>query len=263
MSNLPNPRTFGSFKAELSKTINFDSTRPKYDLEKIYQTMKANVIPKGFISQLLDVEVLNSFDNTQEVLKRCILFDKINNSAAIAIKEDEKIKAIAIHKSIDKEGNAVKWVTLGSKSYIPFKIRDEAKIVLLLVGMKEYLLMELLEHLDYICPQSDSIVKGLNRNEQWINEIRPKLKGKLVVYINENDESSRELIHPLKEEHPNILNIDINDFYLFHIIGAGNGGADTELPRGFDMVDLINMFKNDVSSIFSSLKEYIQMEVSK
>ena len=263
MSNLPNPRTFGSFKAELSKTIEFDSTRPKYDLEQIYRTMKANTVPKGFISQLLDVEVLNSFDNTQEVLKRCILFDKINNSVAIAIKEDEEIKAIAIQHSKDKNENISKWKTLGSKSYIPFKIRENAKVILLLVGMKEYLLMELMEHLDYICPQSDSIIKSLNRNEQWINKIRQKLKGKLVVYVAENDESSRGLYSYLKEEHPNILNIDINDFYLFHIIGAGNGGADTELPRGFDMVDLINMFKNDVSSIFSSLKEYIQMEVSK
>lgn len=260
---LRSPSEFKTFKLDLNAKVKFDSTKPKYDLEKIYQTMKANTVPKGFISQLLDIEVLNSFDNTQEVLKRCILFDKINNSVAIAIKEDEKIKAIAIHKSIDKEGNAVKWLTLGSKSYIPFKIRDEAKIVFILVGMKEYLLMELMEHLDYICPQSDSIVKGLSRNEQWLNEIKMKLENKLIVYITENDESSRELIHPLKEEHPNILNIDINDFYLFHIIGAGNGGADTKLPRGCDMVDLINMFKNDVGSIFKSLKEYIQMELSK
>ena len=207
--------------------------------------------------------MLNSFDNTQEVLKRCILLDKIDKSAAIAIKEDEKIKAIAIQHSKDKENNAVKWVTLGSKSYIPFKIRDEAKIILILIGMKEYLLMELMEHLDYICPQSDSIVKGLSRNKQFLDEIKPKLKGKLVVYVAENDESSRELIHPLKEEHPNILNIDINDLYLFDIIGAGNGGADTELPRGFDFVDLLNMFRSNVGSIFKSLKEYIQMEVSK
>lgn len=260
---LRNPNEFKTFKMDFNAKVKFDSTSPKYNLEQIYRTMKANVIPKGFISQLLDVEVLNSFNNTQEVLKRCILFDKINKSAAIAIKEDEKIKAIAIHKSIDKEGNAVKWVTLGSKSYIPFKIRENAKVILLLVGMKEFFLMELMEHLDYICPQSDSIVKGLSRNKQFLDEIKPKLKGKLVVYVAENDESSRELIHPLKEEHPNILNIDINDFYLFHIIGAGNGGADIELPRGCDMVDLINMFKNDVGSIFKSLKEYIQMEVSK
>ena len=263
MTNLRKPDEFKDFRLDFNAKVKFDSTKPKYYLEKIYQTMKANVIPKGFISQLLDVEVLNSFDNTQEVLKRCILFDKINKSVAIAIKEDEKIKAIAIQHSKDKNENISKWKTLGSKSYIPFKIRDEAKIVLILVGMKEYLLMELMEHLDYICPQSDSIVKGLSRNEQWLNEIRPKLKDKLVVYINEHDESSRELIHPLKEEHPNILNIDINDFYLFHIIGAGNGGTDTELPRGCDMVDLINMFKDDVGSIFKSLKEYIQMEVSK
>ena len=225
---LRNPNEFKDFTLNFNAKVKFDNAKPKYDLEKIYQTMRANTVPKGFISQLLDVEVLNSFDNTQEVLKRCILFDKINNSVAIAIKEDEKIKAIAVHKSKDKEGNAVKWLTMGSKSYIPFKIRENAKVILLLVGMKEYLLMELLEHLDYICPQSDSIVKGLSRNEQWKNEIRPKLKDKLVVYINEHDESSRELIHPLKEEHPNILNIDINDFYLFHIIGAGNGGADAQ-----------------------------------
>lgn len=260
---LRNPNEFKDFTLNFNAKVKFDNAKPKYDLEKIYQTMRANTVPKGFISQLLDVEVLNSFDNTQEVLKRCILFDKINNSVAVAIKENEEVKAIAIHSSMDTEGNKVKWRTLGSKSYIPFKIRDEAKIVLVLVGMKEYLLMELMEHLDYICPQSDSIVKGLSRNKQFLDEIKPKLENKLICYINENDESSRELIHPLKEEHPNILNIDINDFYLFHIIGAGNGGADTELPRGFDMVDMVNMFKNNVDTIFKSLKEYIQMEVSK
>ena len=91
---LRNPNEFKTFKMDFNAKVKFDSTSPKYNLEQVYRTMKANVIPKGFISQLLDVEVLNSFNNTQEVLKRCILFDKINKSAAIAIKEDEKIKAI-------------------------------------------------------------------------------------------------------------------------------------------------------------------------
>lgn len=257
MSDLPNPKDFKNFKADLSKKIQFEESEPNYNLENIYQAMKKNSTPPGRVSQLIDKEILQSFDNTQKVLKNCILFDKMNDSVAIAIKDDEEIKAIAIHRAKDKDNNIIKWKTLGSKSYIPHSIRDNSKIVFVLVGMKEYLLMELMQ-LDYIVPQSDSIAKGLINNKQWLEEIKPKIKDKLIVYINENDKSSQELENPLKEEHSNILSIDINSLYLFHIIG--NGGREQELPKGYDFIDFCNSFK-DIDSIQQSIKEYIEMEL--
>jgi len=262
MNNLPNPKEFKSFKADLSKRIKFDDVEPNYDLNKIYEAMKKNTIPRGRVSQLLNTEILKSFSNIQSVLKKCILFDKMNNSIAIAIKEDEEIKTIAIHKSKSKEGDLIKWKTLGSKSYIPYSIRDNSKVVFVLVGMKEYLLMELME-LDYIVMQSDSIVKGIHFNDQWLEEIKPQIKDKLIVYINENDRSSQECINPIKEElqnHSQVLEIDINNLFLFHIIGVGNGGRAEPLTKGYDFIDLCNAY-NDIESIQTTIKEFIQMEL--
>jgi len=259
MSKLPNSNEFKNFQLELSKKVQFEVTKPSYNLENIYQTMKKNSIPSGRVSRLIDEEILQRFDNTQEVLKHCILFDSINDSIAIAIKKDEEIKAIAINRTTNQDGKTIKWKTLGSKSYIPHSIRDNAKVIFVLIGMKEYLLMELM-NLDYIVPQSDSIVKSLGNNKQWLKEIKPKIKDKLVVYINENDTSSQELLNPLKIEHSNLVNIDINNLYLFHIIG--NGGRVTALPKGYDFVDFCNSFK-DIESIQFSVKEFIEMELKK
>jgi len=261
MSSLPNPNDFKDFTAILSKNIKFDDTEKKYDLEKIHFAMKKNVIPSGYISKLLDVEILKYSDITQDVLKNCILYDKMNDSIAIALKEDEKIMAIVIQKSFDEDEEIIRWKTLGSKKYIPYKIRDNTKVVFIFIGMKEFLLMELLE-LNYIVPQSDSIVKGLDSNKQWIEDIKPLIQDKLIIYVNENDKSSRELIEPLKTElkgHSKLLNIDINSLYLFYIIT--NGGSVQDLKIGFDFIDLCNLFK-DMESIEITLKEFIEMELN-
>ena len=45
MTNLRKPDEFKDFRLDFNAKVKFDSTKPKYDLEKIYQTMKANVIP--------------------------------------------------------------------------------------------------------------------------------------------------------------------------------------------------------------------------
>ena len=47
MSSLPNPKEFASFKAELSKTIQFDEVSTNYNLEEIYYSMINNPIPSG------------------------------------------------------------------------------------------------------------------------------------------------------------------------------------------------------------------------
>jgi len=224
-----------------------------YDLNKIYYAMSQNKIPPNYVSKLFKVEVLKSFSNTQAVLKKSIVFNKLDNSLAIVLKDQKNnIKTIATHRSKDN----IKWKTLGSKIFIPYKINDNSNIIFLLVGMKEYLLMEMMG-VNYIIPQSDSIANNLKSNIIWLEEIKPKLKDKTIVYISENDNSSRNLIEPIKREHDNIINIDIRDLYLFHIIDADNSGADKELPKGYDVVDFVNEFKN-IKNIQLTIKKFIE-----
>lgn len=228
---------------------------PTYDINKIYYAMSNNKIPPNYVSKLFNVEVLKSFSNTQTVLKNSVVFNKLDDSLAIVLKDQKNnIKTIATHRTKDN----IKWKTLGSKTFIPYKIDTNSNIIFLVVGMKEYLLMEMME-VNYIVPQADGIINNLNSNKQWLEDIKPLLYNKTIVYISENDTSSRNLIEPLRKEHTNIINIDIRDLYLFYIIG--NGGLDRELPKGYDIVDFYNMFK-DVENAQLTIKEFIEKELN-
>jgi hypothetical protein len=70
MSSLPNPKEFASFKAELSKTIKFDEVEQSYDLKNIFDSLQNNSIPSGYISKLIDLQILEHNPKTKEILKR-------------------------------------------------------------------------------------------------------------------------------------------------------------------------------------------------
>ena len=67
MSNLPNPKEFASFKAELSKTIKFDEVEQSYDLKNIFDSLQNNSIPSGYISKLIDLEILEHNPKAKEI----------------------------------------------------------------------------------------------------------------------------------------------------------------------------------------------------
>ncbi len=186
-----------NFKAELSKTIKFDEVEPNYDLNKIFDLLQNNSIPKGYISKLIDFQILEDNPKTKEILKEFICYSKIDDSIVIVLKDKEEIKTIAIHRTKDKEGNFIKWKTLGSKKYIQYKIKDD--FVFIVYGMAEIILCELFD-ISYIAFQSDSITKNLQNHKQWNEEIKPMIQDKYLILLLDNDISCRETINPIKEE---------------------------------------------------------------
>jgi len=260
MSSLPNPIEFKDYKVELSKTIKFDNSTPDYDLSSIYEKMKENKIPQGYISQLFDIELLKASKNIQIVLKQFICYDNYNKSLAITLKENGKIVTVSIHRSKNKDDFIVKWKTLGSKKYIKSNIKDN--FVFVVYGMAEIILCELLE-MSYIAFQSDSIAKTLSQNTQFQDEIKPQLKGKYIIPLLDNDESCFSTIEPLKSELKDIVKTIvplqmINLHYMDILINGGQ--VVKEYPKGYDFRDWCNE-KKDISQIEEIISNCIKAEL--
>ena len=197
MSKLPNPKDFVNFKKDLSKAIKFDEVATNYNLEEIYNSMINNSIPSGYISKLIDLQILEHNPKAKGILKRFICYSKLDDSIVIVLKDKEEIKTIAINRAKDKEGNLIKWKTFGSKKYIQYKIKDD--FVFIVYGMAEIILCELFD-ISYIAFQSDSIAKNLQNHKQWNEEIKPIIQDKYLILLLDNDESCRNTINPIKEE---------------------------------------------------------------
>ena len=256
-NNLPNPRTFGSFKAELSKTIKFDKDT-KYDLNKIYDSLKSNPIPSGYISKLIDLQILEHNPRAKEILKDFICYSKLDDSIAIVLKDKEEIKAITINRAKNKDGNLIKWKTYGSKKYIQYKIKDD--FVFCVYGMAEVLLCELFE-LSYIAFQSDSIALNLDNHKQWIEEVKQVIQDKYVVLLLDNDDSCRKTINPIRKQMSNpesVISIEMDN--LHYMKALLYGGTVTNLPKGYDLRDFFNEIK-DPEKIEQILRETIKAEL--
>ena len=257
MSNLPNPKDFGSFKAELSKTIKFDEVVSNYDLKNIFDSLQNNSIPSGYISKLIDLEILEHNPKAKEILKRFICYSKLDDSIVIVLKDKEEIKTIAINRAKDKEGNLIKWKTYGSKKYIQYKIKDD--FVFIVYGMSEIILCELFD-ISYIAFQSDSITFGLDNHNQWIEEIKPMIQDKYLILLLDNDESCRKTINPIKEqlESPqNTIVIEMIDLLFVKAFLTDTTGIvsiesksiwlqhkQENLIKGYDFKDFCNEVKN-------------------
>lgn len=257
MSSLPNPKDFLNFKAELSKTIQFDEVSTNYNLEEIYYSMINNPIPSGYISKLIDLEILEHNPKAKEILKRFICYSKLDDSIVIVLKDKEEIKTIAIHRTKDKENNLIKWKTLGSKKYIQHKIKDD--FVFIVYGMAEILLCELFD-ISYIAFQSDSITKNLQNHKQWNEEIKPMIQDKYLILLLDNDISCRETINPIKEElesPSNAIIIEMIDLlqtkaFLTDTTGIVSNESKKKwqeyrqgnLIKGYDFRDFCNDIKN-------------------
>ena len=273
MSNLPNPKDFINFKAELSKTIKFDDVVSNYDLNEIFDSLKINSIPSGRISNLIDLQILEHNPKAKDILKDFVYFSKLDDSIAIVLKDKEEIKTIAINRAKDKDGNIIKWKTYGSKKYIQYKIKDD--FIFIVYGMAEILLCELLE-LSYVAFQSDSITYGLDNHNQWIQEIKPLIQDKYLILLLDNDESCRKTINPIKEQlaHPqNVIVIEMIDLLFTKAFLTDTTGIVSNeskkvwlehnnkiLDKGFDIRDVANEIK-DPQQIEEILKNTIKAKV--
>lgn len=273
MSDLPNPKEFKSFKADLSKSIKFDDVVSNYDLNEIYNSLKKNPIPGGYISKLIDLQILEHNPRAKEILKRFICYSKLDDSIAIVLKDKEEIKTIAIHRAKNKDGNIIKWKTYGSKKYIQSKIKDT--FIFIVYGMAEIILCELLE-LSYIAFQSDSITYGLDNHTQWIEEIKPMIQDKYLILLLDNDTSCRKTINPIKEqlENPqNVIVIEMIDLLFTKAFLTDTTGIVSSeskkvwlehnnkmLDKGYDSKDFCNEIK-EPQKIEEILKETIKAKL--
>lgn len=260
MSKLPNPKDFKNFKADLSKKIQFEESEANYDLGKIYNSLQSNSIPRGYISNLFDVNILKHNPNTQQILKEYLTYSKIDDSLAIVLKDKEEIKTIAISRSKDKEGNLIKWKTLGSKKHIEYKIKDD--FVFIVYGMAEIVLCELLD-ISYIAFQSDSIALNLQNHKQWQEDIKAKLKDKVIILLLDNDDSCRKTIKPLKEElsHENkLIPIEMEEMEFIQKALLYGGTLLNPFPKGFDFRDFCNSVA-DVEKIENIIKETLKGKI--
>lgn len=234
---LPNPKEYNEFKMEFQSSITFDTNTPNYDLDEIIRTFRSNKIPKGALSNLIDVNLLESCPNIQQILKKYITFDIKNNSLCIVLEN----KALAVHRAYNHNG-LVKWKTYGSKKHIQYSIKDN--IVFVVYGMAEILLCEIF-NLSYIGFQADSIAKIVSNNKQFNDEIMPLLEDKTLVLLLDNDDSCRSTIEPLRNHlkgKTRVIPLEMQNLYNYHILG--NGGIDKELPKGYDFRDLCNEIKD-------------------
>lgn len=260
MNNLPNPKDFKNFKAELSESIKFDDVSKLYDLENVYKSLMNNAIPKGYISKLIDIEILEYYPRAKEILKEFICYSKYDDSLTIVLKDSNEIKTIAIHRTKDKEGNVVKWKTLGSKKYIQYKIKDD--FVFVVYGMAEILLCELFD-ISYIAFQSDSIAKGLKNNIQWQEDIKPLLEDKYLILLLDNDDSCRKTVFPISEQihyKTKLIPLEMANLEVMEKAFLYGGTLKKEIPIGFDFRDYCNKIKNP-QRIEEILKEIIKAEL--
>ncbi len=260
MSSLPNPKDFNNFKIELSNRIEFDEMQQDYDLNNIYNSFKKNPIPAGYISKIFDIDILKYNPKAKEILKEYVTFSKEDDSLVITLKNNEEIKTIAIHRSLNKDNKIIKWKTYGSKKYIHHKIKDD--FVFIVYGMSEILLCELFD-ISYIAFQSDSIALNLNNHTQWIEEIKPKLENKYLLLLLDNDESCRKTINPIKEQFEEsqiIIPIEMEDLEVMEKAFLYGGTLKQQVPKGFDFRDYCNEIKNP-QKIEEILKETIKAKL--
>jgi len=198
-SNIPKP---------LPKPLIKEIPKPTYNLEAIKHNHKADYTPELGLQGLQELyPCITSVDGVEQFLG----WSKYYNSLTIELQGVTTVR----------RAGETKWKTFGSKQYIPFKINLHDKYVYLYSGMAEIIAMEKMG-LSYIGLQSDSVDKSITQ------EIIDATKGKILVVIQENDESSRKLSQRITKIFDNVKIIDMATL------------ANKKNIKGYDLRDFIN-----------------------
>lgn len=219
---LPTPETVRERIA--SKHSEPSNDQPKYDLHAIHARAMADFKRIGFsgTAKVQFNELIHPHLQNDRVKNLCIGWSTKYQSITFSLFDGDELKAHII-RSAKHNGNVVKWKTYGSKTFVPHRIKERDNIVLVASGIGEYALFELMD-VSYIAPQSDSVVSGIT--EAMIDEVR----GKTIVYLQDNDESGRKLGAKLQELFSGCVFVRI-DFEHVH---------DRDLPHGYDFRDFGN-----------------------
>ena len=195
---------------------------PTYDLQTIHERVMKDYsfsgVAKSQFVELINPHLWNGKENSL-----CIGWHGGYKSITFSLFDKDELKAIVIRSATNKDGDHIKWKTYGSKIFTPSKIRSSDRIIFIASGIGEYLLFELLD-VSYIAPQSDSVTSGITAT------MIESAKGKIIVYLQDNDDSGKKLTTKLEEIFHESIFVVI-DFENVH---------DKDLPHGYDFRDFAN-----------------------
>lgn len=258
MSALPEVEKFKEHKLEFCQTHTFTkpSATSEIDLEqyhrnliaaknkqlKLVQNGSKEVNPIDLLYELFSKKFLESFEcATFPLFDKHIGYSKKHQSLCISLIDVGIVKTIAIRHSYDENGNLIKWKTYGSKTYIPYKIKDE--YVFFGVGMAELILFEMMQ-VSYILLQSDSVYRHISK------EIIAQMHGKNIIILKENDASFEKLIVELRQ-----IFIGSNIFFIdFKKV------LQKPLPRGYDYRDFCNEI-GDINIVEEKLEQELLRQI--
>ena len=221
MGDLPDPKGFDSHQTHLTDRSRRHPQKPTYDLEKIHSAAmsnKAAMEPEKFhniLTELINPQLFGSHDR-REYCKQRLGYSERYQSLTISLLDDDEVKAVAVRKAGD-----VKWKTYGTKTFIPYLIKDD--FIFLYSGMAEIILMEALS-LSYIGLQSDSVLHHLP------DELKELCRDKVVVILQDNDKSFKSMVSKMRNffEHSDVIVIDFENL------------LDRDLSHGYDFRDFCN-----------------------
>jgi hypothetical protein len=220
MSKLPNPDEVRAIIQ--SKKALAQNTTPSYDLknthERVMKDFSFSGTAKAQFMELINPHLWNGKENSLRMG-----WHSIFQSITFSLFDKDELKAVVVRHSKDKEGNIIKWRTYGSKTFTPSKIKSNDEVIFIASGIGEYLLFELMD-VSYIAPQSDSVTSGITP------AMIDQCKGKIIVYLQDNDDSGRKLATKLQE---------IFCESVFVVVDFENV-QDQELKHGYDFRDFAN-----------------------
>jgi len=221
MSELPDPKGFNTHQANLTDRTRRQPQPPSYDLNKIHSASmrnKTSMKPEKFhnlLSKLITPQLFGSHDS-RELCKKRLGYSRKYQSLTISLMDGDEVKAVVVRKAGD-----VKWKTYGTKTFTPYRIKDE--FIFFYSGMGEVILMEAMS-LSFVGLQSDSVLHHLPE------ELKELCRDKVIVILQDNDDSFKSMIPKIRNffEYSEVIVIDFENL------------LDRELPHGYDFRDFCN-----------------------
>lgn len=215
-----------------SKHAEPSSDQPKYDLHAIHERAMADFKRIGFsgTAKAQFDELIHPYLQNDRIRNICIGWSTKYQSITFSLFDNDELKAHIIRSAMHND-KVVKWKTYGSKLFTPCKINERDNIVFIASGIGEYVLFELMD-VSYICPQSDSMIAGINQS--MIDEVR----GKTIVYLQDNDESGAKLGSKLQDLFHGCVFVKID---FAHVMADQ---TEWDIKRGYDFRDFCNWAAN-------------------
>ncbi|MDD5211708.1 MAG: hypothetical protein PHV62_04785 [Sulfuricurvum sp.] len=221
MSKLPNPDEVRAIIQSKKISSNL-SVLPSYDLQAIHERAMKDYSFSG-IAKSQFMELINPHLWNGKESSLCMGWHSIYKSVTFSLFDKDELKAVIVRKASNHNGEVIKWKTYGSKTFTPSKIKSNDEVIFIASGIGEYLLFELMD-VSYIAPQSDSVTSGITP------AMIEQCKGKIIVYLQDNDDSGRKLATKL---------LEIFCESIFVVVDFENV-QDQELIKGYDFRDFAN-----------------------